>query len=153
MPPVLYVIARQAWIRNADEVNDTIDRNARSSGGHLPGSLARGIQLHQNLVGGSISNRQRHQRSHGIHGGSGFQFIIELLTSLGVKVRQRYGKTSVTLGVKKLPALVGQLIHKGWRVEADGKLYRTASNFDISVLSGIDWFELCSRSSHLFWRL
>jgi hypothetical protein len=66
----------------------------------------------------------------------------DLLTSLGVKIRQRYGETTLALTTKKLPALVGRLIRDGWHVEADGKLYRTGSKFDFSIVSGIDWFEL-----------
>jgi superfamily II DNA or RNA helicase len=67
---------------------------------------------------------------------------IELLTSLGVKMRQDYNGTRLTLGKNKLPSIVAQLIHHGWHVEADGKLYRTGSRFDIAIVSGIDWFEL-----------
>jgi hypothetical protein len=66
----------------------------------------------------------------------------ELLYSLGVKVRQDYDGITLTLSPKKLPALVARLIHSGWHVEADGKLYRTGSRFDLGVVSGIDWFEL-----------
>jgi superfamily II DNA or RNA helicase len=67
---------------------------------------------------------------------------LALLTSLGVKLRQRYGETNLTLPRKKLPAIVGQLIRDDWHVEADGKLYRTGSRCDISIVSGMDWFEL-----------
>jgi hypothetical protein len=66
----------------------------------------------------------------------------ELLYSLGVKLRKGYGEPTLSLGTKKLPALVARLIHSGWHVEADGKLYRTASKFNLSVVSNIDWFEL-----------
>jgi hypothetical protein len=66
----------------------------------------------------------------------------DLLFSLGVKVRKDYEGTTLTLSPKKLPTLVARLIHSGWHVEADGKLYRTGSKFDLSVVSGIDWFEL-----------
>ena len=31
---------------------------------------------------------------------------------------------------------------KGWSVEAEGKLYRSAGSFQMSVASGVDWFEL-----------
>ncbi len=34
------------------------------------------------------------------------------------------------------------LLQEGWRVEAQGKLYRQAGDFRIEVTSGIDWFEL-----------
>ena len=36
----------------------------------------------------------------------------------------------------KLPAAVGLLVAAGWRVEAEGKLYRQAGRFDLSVTSG-----------------
>ncbi len=42
----------------------------------------------------------------------------------------------------KLPAAVGLLVAEGWRVEAEGKLYRQAGRFDLSVTSGVDWFDL-----------
>jgi SNF2 family DNA or RNA helicase len=69
---------------------------------------------------------------------------VDLLVSLGCKMsQQRYGNgADFSIHKRKLPALVAQLIHRNWHVEADGKLYRTASKFDLSVVSGIDWFEL-----------
>ena len=35
----------------------------------------------------------------------------------------------------------------GWPVEADGKIYRTAGNFEMQVQSGIDWFDLNAKMS------
>ena len=46
------------------------------------------------------------------------------------------------LDARKLPAVVRALIAENWHVEAEGKFYRAAGNFSISVRSGIDWFEL-----------
>ncbi len=34
------------------------------------------------------------------------------------------------------------LVGRGWRVEAEGKLYRNPGSSSVSVSSGIDWFEL-----------
>ncbi len=34
------------------------------------------------------------------------------------------------------------LLAEGWAVEAEGKLYRTAGRFKMSVSSGVDWFDL-----------
>jgi hypothetical protein len=65
-----------------------------------------------------------------------------LLTSLGVKRRYSFDGAVLSLPKKKLPGIVGHLIYDGWHVEADGKLYRTGSRFDLSIVSGIDWFEL-----------
>jgi superfamily II DNA or RNA helicase len=67
---------------------------------------------------------------------------LGLLTSLGAKHRPSNGDYSLAILRKKLPAIVGHLIHNGWHVEADGKLYRNGSQFNLSVVSGIDWFEL-----------
>jgi superfamily II DNA or RNA helicase len=41
-----------------------------------------------------------------------------------------------------LPSVVPALIREGWLVEAEGKLYRAATDFRVNVASGIDWFDL-----------
>jgi superfamily II DNA or RNA helicase len=41
-----------------------------------------------------------------------------------------------------LSNVVRALVGDGWRVEADGTVYRRASHFQISVKSGVDWFDL-----------
>jgi hypothetical protein len=71
----------------------------------------------------------------------------ELLTSIGVRSRQGYQGFQLTLLKKKLPEIVQQLIKSGWHVEAEGKLYRTASSFKMDVVSGIDWFELNGKAT------
>jgi len=44
---------------------------------------------------------------------------------------------------KNLPDIVTRLLDEGWRVEAEGALYRKAGNFSASVTSsGTDWFDL-----------
>jgi len=43
---------------------------------------------------------------------------------------------------KKVPGAVRALLADGWRVEADGKLYRRPGRFQLEVTSGIDWFDL-----------
>jgi superfamily II DNA or RNA helicase len=43
---------------------------------------------------------------------------------------------------KKVPHAVRALLAEGWRVEADGKLYRRPGQVRIEVTSGIDWFDL-----------
>ena len=42
----------------------------------------------------------------------------------------------------RLAGAVRTLLDAGWRVEAEGKLYRQPGNFKLSVTSGIDWFDL-----------
>ncbi len=51
-------------------------------------------------------------------------------------------KTRLEIPAKKLPRVVTALIREGWRVEAEGKVFRSNSSFSFSVASGIDWFEL-----------
>lgn len=47
-----------------------------------------------------------------------------------------------TMHAKHLPDAVRALMAVGWRVEAEGKLYRSAGTFKIAVSSGTDWFEV-----------
>ncbi|HEX6172626.1 MAG TPA: SNF2-related protein, partial [Candidatus Binatia bacterium] len=42
----------------------------------------------------------------------------------------------------RLPNVVRALSGEGWRVEAEGKIYRSASALRLNVKSGVDWFEL-----------
>jgi hypothetical protein len=42
----------------------------------------------------------------------------------------------------RLAGAVRTLLDAGWRVEAEGKLYRQAGNITLSVTSGVDWFDL-----------
>jgi superfamily II DNA or RNA helicase len=46
------------------------------------------------------------------------------------------------LAPRLLPRVVRTLLEEGWRVDAQGKLYRQAGEFQIEVTSGIDWFDL-----------
>ena len=43
---------------------------------------------------------------------------------------------------QEVPGAVRALLADGWRVEADGKLYRRPGQFHLEVTSGIDWFDL-----------
>ncbi len=52
------------------------------------------------------------------------------------------GGTRFELADKLLPTLVRVLLAEGWRVEAEGHLYRRAGAINLSVESGIDWFDL-----------
>ncbi|MFH1708860.1 MAG: DEAD/DEAH box helicase [Planctomycetota bacterium] len=47
-----------------------------------------------------------------------------------------------TLRAGQLPGLIRVLGGEGWRVEAEGRIYRTGGAFRAEVRSGIDWFEL-----------
>ncbi len=46
------------------------------------------------------------------------------------------------LAPNRLPRVVAELMGEGWRVEAEGKLYRSAGSVRMSVATGLDWFEL-----------
>ncbi len=71
---------------------------------------------------------------------------LERLRALGVRPRTAYGPEgagpSLSLPARSLPRVVAALLQEGWRVEADGKLYRTPGAFRVEISSGIDWFEL-----------
>jgi len=66
---------------------------------------------------------------------------LALLNSLGIKRASQYSEV-FRIKPRNLPRTVTGLLTKGWRVEAEGKLYRNAASSSLSVSSGIDWFEL-----------
>ncbi|HEY0729082.1 MAG TPA: SNF2-related protein, partial [Pyrinomonadaceae bacterium] len=71
------------------------------------------------------------------------QSAIELLQPLGFRSTRNYdGYQHFYLSSKNLPRAVTQLLGHGWKVEAEGKLYRNPTSSTLSVSSGIDWFEL-----------
>jgi superfamily II DNA or RNA helicase len=53
-----------------------------------------------------------------------------------------------SLAPKKLPAVVRACIVAGWHVEAEGKTFRRPGAMQVSVSSGIDWFELHGEVSY-----
>lgn len=65
------------------------------------------------------------------------------LEQVGFHPRRYYGPGDVLeVSPRNLPKAVRTLLQEGWRVEAEGKLYRQAGEFNIQVTSGIDWFEV-----------
>jgi superfamily II DNA or RNA helicase len=64
------------------------------------------------------------------------------LDELGFRRRSEFGENPLELLARQLPKVARTLLHEGWRVEAEGKLYRRAGEFRVEVSSGIDWFEL-----------
>ena len=66
------------------------------------------------------------------------------LQALGFREETSYFNNvrDIRLPLNKLPKAVGELTRRGWTVEADGKLYRSAGQVTVAVSSGIDWFEL-----------
>ncbi len=70
---------------------------------------------------------------------------VGLLSDLGFKLQgPTYWdpKSAWEVAPTKLPHLVRALVDTGWRVEADGKVFRRPGTFHIEVSSGVDWFEL-----------
>jgi len=51
-------------------------------------------------------------------------------------------KAGWELAPQKLPGLVRAAVEAGWHIEADGKTFRRPGAVQVSVASGIDWFEL-----------
>ncbi|HSE16315.1 MAG TPA: SNF2-related protein [Pyrinomonadaceae bacterium] len=66
---------------------------------------------------------------------------VTLLHTLSIKRGPQYSDT-FRLTPRNLPRAVTSLLAEGWRVEAEGKLYRNPASSSLSVSSGIDWFEL-----------
>jgi superfamily II DNA or RNA helicase len=73
----------------------------------------------------------------------------EKLDALGFRPINDYRFDPGTMEVspKRVAPAARELVAAGWRVEADGVLYRPASDFKLDVTSGMDWFELDGRVS------
>lgn len=69
---------------------------------------------------------------------------LELLKPIGFKTITSYlgGHQGFELTPKNFPKAVKALLARGWKIEAEGKLYRQPGAMNMSVSSGIDWFEL-----------
>ncbi len=72
------------------------------------------------------------------------QAAKERLGDLGFKDAKDYRVDPGTMEItpKKLAGVIPALVADGWRVEAEGILYRPASEFKLAVTSSIDWLEL-----------
>jgi len=84
-----------------------------------------------------LPNRRRIVRDGGAE-----RSAIRLLERIGFRRGYSPGRPVWLLRETDLPRAVRELTSAGWQVEAEGKLFRTASFFKIDVSSGIDWFEL-----------
>jgi superfamily II DNA or RNA helicase len=67
---------------------------------------------------------------------------IERLARLGFRRGHASESSSFTLTPHLLPRVVRSLVSEGWRVEAEGQLFRTPGAVRIEINSGVDWFEV-----------
>jgi superfamily II DNA or RNA helicase len=70
----------------------------------------------------------------------------ERALALGLRERSLlavHGSTrTLAVSARNLPRVARVLLDEGWHVEAEGRLYRQPRAFNMSVTTGIDWFEL-----------
>jgi superfamily II DNA or RNA helicase len=64
--------------------------------------------------------------------------LLAVLASLGV----RRDRESFFLSSERLGRVVPELIAGGWRVEAEGRAFRSPGQIEARVRSGIDWFDI-----------
>ncbi len=72
------------------------------------------------------------------------RLALDYLLTIGFKDQRDYYNSTPYLMLKtsRVPKTIQTLLDNGWHVEAEGKLYRRPGKFNLSVSSGIDWFEL-----------
>lgn len=72
------------------------------------------------------------------------QAALVRLEELGAREAYDWGSGRQRLGIipRQLDSIVATLSSEGWHVWADGKRYRPAEEMQVSVNSGIDWFDL-----------
>ena len=75
------------------------------------------------------------------------QRAFEHLGELGFRKSWSPGEGRQTLGIPadQFPRAVRTLVQDGWRVEAEGRVFRAPRDMQVEVRSGIDWFELHGR--------
>lgn len=68
------------------------------------------------------------------------------MRELGVREAAAYSSAEsepyLVVPERRLAELVHALTAEGWRVEAEGRIYRRAGDLNLEVTSGIDWFDL-----------
>ncbi|MBL8827152.1 MAG: SNF2 helicase associated domain-containing protein [Planctomycetaceae bacterium] len=67
---------------------------------------------------------------------------LQELSSFGMNEDRYDRKFLGVMPTKRLANAIPQLMARGWQVEAEGKLIRTAGNFKFNVTTGVDWFDL-----------
>jgi superfamily II DNA or RNA helicase len=75
------------------------------------------------------------------------QLAFEHLGELGFRKSWSPAEGRQTLGIAadQFPRAVRTLVQEGWRVEAEGRVFRAPRGMQVEVRSGIDWFELHGR--------
>ena len=70
--------------------------------------------------------------------------FLEQLKGLGLRDAMDYsrGGPELWFNQRHLPRLIRTLVPMGWKIEAEGHLYRQAGPMTLRVSSGMDWFEL-----------
>lgn len=68
---------------------------------------------------------------------------VEVMRGLGMRpVFREDEDIDLEIDPGTLPRAVVAMIGRGWKVEAEGSIYRKPGSFQMSVRSGIDWFDL-----------
>ena len=72
------------------------------------------------------------------------QAAIDRLHQLGFRYTWSHFESRQLLGISpdQFPRVVHTLVNEGWRVEAEGRPFRSAVGMRLEVSSGIDWFDL-----------
>jgi superfamily II DNA or RNA helicase len=72
------------------------------------------------------------------------QAAIDRLHQLGFRYTWSHFESRQLLGIspEQFPRVVHTLVSEGWRVEAEGRPFRSAIAMRLEVSSGIDWFDL-----------
>ncbi len=64
------------------------------------------------------------------------------LVEAGVRAVRRGRELRREITPRRVPRIVRELLELGWHVEAEGDVYRRSTGLSLSVVSGIDWFDL-----------
>jgi len=114
----------------------------RQGSGSLHGELRFLYAESEISAAASGSGRRRRDGSFVIRDRQREALALDVLRRAGCTVAVEAGVPRIRVLPEGLSECVDRLLKEGWLVEADGRLQRPASDFNLSVKSGIDWFDL-----------
>jgi superfamily II DNA or RNA helicase len=110
---------------------------------HLTGELS--FDYNGSVIASNLSGRhvfQKDPRRVIQRDGEAESAAKARLTQLGFRDGVATRGAPWELPAERVPKVARTLTQEGWRVEADGKLYRNAGAVQMEIRSGVDWFDL-----------
>ncbi|MGE5220598.1 MAG: SNF2-related protein, partial [Chloroflexota bacterium] len=133
------------WIATAPKPRLTITAGRRDPWGRefVAGELA--FDYGGSMIAASLASQNVYQKGERLvirRDRQAEESAKARLAQLGFRDGSPLGDGALDLAAERVPRVVRALTQEGWRVEAEGKLYRNSVAVRLEINSGVDWFEL-----------